>query len=449
MVTNYAKKRYITYFIATIVTLVLPWIKINGNHIFLLSFDHKKLNLFFTSFDMQELYLMPFVVILFFIGVLFLTTLGGRIWCGWACPQTVFRVIYRDFLQTKVLRIRKSIKHKEKEIEGQYFQRTIAVIILFCLALVAASNFLWFAVPPEDFFEYLKNPHEHKLLFGIVVITALFFTFDIAVLGEKFCVYVCPYARIQSTMFDQDTIQIIYDENRGGKVYDGANKLEKRGDGDCVGCESCVHICPAHIDIRRGMQLECIHCLECADACSGVMARLKKPSLISWTSPNALQNSQKVKYFRFRTIAYMVVITITMIALGFMSTKKENMLLNIGTTTELYKVSNTNDGFKVANHYTFLIQNTDLQDHEYYFEVLNPKIKIDRPLEPIQLKAGSKRKLIVSLSTNEFLVKDETRDTPLNLTIKAFAIDNKEITVERKTIFVFPKISEITKVLRN
>lgn len=117
--TSYNKKRYVTFGILTVIALVLPFIRINEKHFFLLSFDKKQLHLFFTSFDMQELYLMPFLLIMLFLGIFFMTTLGGRVWCGWACPQTIFRVIYRDLIETKLLGLRKNINNKQKEPTGQ------------------------------------------------------------------------------------------------------------------------------------------------------------------------------------------------------------------------------------------------------------------------------------------------------------------------------------------
>ncbi|MCC2988247.1 cytochrome c oxidase accessory protein CcoG, partial [Campylobacter jejuni] len=164
---------------------------------------------------------------------------------------------------------------------------------------------------------------------------------DITYLQEKFCVYVCPYARIQSVMFDHDTMQVIYDEKRGGLIYDGHTKLHKKPpEGECIGCEACVSICPTHIDIRKGMQLECINCLECADACSKVQSKFNRPSLINWTSAKAIETRSKVHYLRFRTIAYFIVLLIALLTLIIMGSKKESMLLNINRSSELYNISN-------------------------------------------------------------------------------------------------------------
>ena len=452
--THYTKRRYIVYLIVTIVALVLPFIRINGNHLFLLSFDKKQLHLFFTAFDMQELYLMPFLLIILFLSIFFLTTLGGRVWCGWSCPQTIFRVTYRDLICTKILRIRKNIKDKQKEFDGNIIKKFISIIIWVALAFIAASNFMWYFVPPEDFFAYLSNPVEHKLLVGILIGITAFLVFDVVYLAENFCVYVCPYARIQSVMFDNDTIQVIYDEGRGGKIYDGHTKLGKKPttpDAECIGCEACVRVCPTHIDIRKGMQLECINCLECSDACSEVMGKLGKKSLINWTSAKSMKSGNKVKYFRFRTIAYMVVLSIAVVALVVMTTKKEHMLLNINRATQLYSIKVLDDGtLKVQNAYTFLIQNTDNSEHSYYFDVNESKISIDRPLNPITLKAGGKKKIIVVLSTTDALANDNRHDVPLDITIHAYAKDNKElISIDRKTIFVYPKSVELEKALNS
>jgi len=438
---EYRKKRYVTFGIISIISLLLPFITIEGKHLFLLSFDRKQLHLLFTTFDMQELYLMPFLLILLFLTIFFLTTVGGRVWCGWACPQTIFRVVYRDLIETALLGIHKSIKNKQKEDEkGTSFKKVLALFIWALLSFLAASNFLWYFIPPEDFFNYLKDPMEHTVMLGFLAGLTLFLVYDIVSLKENFCVYICPYARVQSVLFDENTLQTIYDEKRGGKIYDEkGNKLGSKpalATDDCTGCEACVRVCPTHIDIRKGMQLECINCLECADACAPIMEKLGKKNLITWTSSNAIEKGTKTQYIRFRTIAYGVALTLAFIGLLAMGTTKEFMLLNINRPSQLYKI--LDDGKTVENAYTFLFQNTDAKDHQYYFEVSNKEIVIDKPSEPFLLKAGEKVKKIVLLNSVPKQIKEEGE--ALQIEIKAYAVDAKEhITVTRKTVFVFPK----------
>lgn len=443
-ITNYAKKRYFAYALIALVALTLPFVRINGNHFFLLSFDHKRLDLFFISFDTQELYLMPFVLIGLFLTIFFVTTLAGRIWCAWACPQSIFRVIFRDLIQTKLLKIHSSIKNKQKLSSANGFKKFIAVCLFYAIALVAVSNLLWYFVPPEDFFAYIQNPAEHRLLLGILIIASLLFTLDICFLQENFCVYICPYARVQSVMFDTNTLQVIYDENRGGKVFEGATKLYKKPpQGECIGCEACVAICPTHIDIRRGMQLECINCLECADACSVVQAKLGRTSLINWTSFEATQKRVPTKYLRFRTIAYCVVLLIVIIAFSVMSSKKEYMLLDINRDTELYSIKKSEDGAVVRNAYRFLFHNTDKKEHNYYFEVMldgkKDALSIVRPTKPFKLRAGKQTFQVVELQANKNLAQFSDKDTILPIQIRAYAVDEPKIEVFRDSIFVHPK----------
>ncbi len=446
--TYYVKRRYLVFFLSTIMALTIPFIRINGNHLFLLSFDRKQLQLMFTAFDMQEMYLMPFLLIMLFLGIFFMTTLGGRVWCGWACPQTIFRVIYRDLIQTKLLGIRKNIKNKQKEPQGQLFKRFIGGVIWVMLACIAASNILWYFIPPEDYFAYLANPTEHFVLIGFLSVIVGFLVYDILFLKEDFCIYVCPYARVQSVMFDDNTIQTIYNPNRGGVIYDeSGNKMWKKPPGEddeCTGCEACVKVCPTHIDIRKGMQLECINCLECADACTKVMGALKKPSLITWTSEHEVSTGERTKYFRFRTVGYMVVLSIVFSVLMVMSGKKEYMLLNINRTTQLYKIKD--EGKIIENAYTFLFQNTDRKDHKYYFEIDNPNIKIVRPKKAFNLKADKKAKKIIILRATKKLGDNARKDLPVPITITAYALDEKEkIIVKRPTTFVYPKQSIIDR----
>jgi cytochrome c oxidase accessory protein FixG len=458
----YRIKRYYFYVAITIIALILPFIKVNGNHFFLLNFDHKQLHFFFVRFDMQELYLMPFLLMLLFLGIFAMTSLGGRVWCGWACPQTIFRVIYRDLFETKLLKLRKSINNKQKEPDmskpENVTKKMIAIALWSILAFIAAADFLWYFVPPEDFFKYITEPSNHPVLMGFWIGIALFLIADIVFIKENFCIYICPYSRVQSVLYDDDTIMAIYDVQRGGVIYEGEGNnrhkvvhkrkdlLEKNPNAECVACEQCVKVCPTHIDIRKGLQLECINCLECVDACTQVQAAYERPSLVQWSSEReTLRHEGKTRYFRPKVIAYFTVLGIVLVALFIMGSKKEHMLLNVNKTTRLYKIKP--DG-SVENDYLFLFQNTDNKDHDYYFEIKNnDKIKIVRPKEPFHLGAGKKKKKVVILKTTEVLAKNNVKNTPIPITIHAFAVDDpKKISVYRKSVFVYPMLSEIKKV---
>ena len=448
----YRIKRYYGYVLSTVMALVMPFITIGGNHLFLLSFDKKQLHLLGTVFDMQEMYMMPFLLMLLFLGIFGVTAIGGRAWCGWACPQTIFRVIYRDLIEGKLLGLRR-IKNKQKEPDWSdpknASKKLIAMSIWFLLAVLASSNFMWFFIPPEDFFQYIASPADHPILIGFILGVAGFLVYDIIMLKEDFCIYICPYSRVQSVLYDDDTLQAIYSTKRGGNIYDEQhnqivfNQKDLSQDDECTACQSCVTVCPTHIDIRKGMQLECINCLECVDACTTVMGKLGKESLVQWTSTNEIEKGIPTKLMRSKTIMYAVALLIVLGMLFKMGGTKEYMLLNVNKGTQLYKVY---EGNKVINNYTFLFQNTDSKDHIYKLEIVGPlkdKMQIKR-FDQLKLSKGILAKRVVRLSTTHRLVEDAKHDTPISVTIKAYAVDEPDrVFVLRNLTFFYPRSDKL------
>eukprot|EP01155_Anaeramoeba_flamelloides_P047051 Anaeramoba_flamelloidesc40121_g1_i1.p1 GENE.c40121_g1_i1~~c40121_g1_i1.p1 ORF type:complete len:462 (+),score=-0.88 c40121_g1_i1:1425-2810(+) len=451
----YRIKRYYMYILATIVAVGTPFIQIGGNQIFLLSFDRKQLHLMGTVFDMQEMYMMPFLLMLLFLGIFAVTAIGGRAWCGWSCPQTIFRVVYRDLIETKLLGLRR-IKNKQKEPDWKKpenaSKRVIAILLWTALSLLAAADFMWYFIPPADFFAYLANPTEHMFLIGFVLAIAAFLVYDVVILKEDFCVYVCPYSRVQSVLYDDDTYQAIYSTNRGGNIYNENKEkiIFKEKDlpdpaNECTTCESCVTVCPTHIDIRKGMQLECINCLECVDACTSVMGKLGKPSLVQWTSTNDIEKNVPTKVVRSKTIMYFVALLLIVGMLFVMGGEKEYMLLNVNKTTQLYKIKEDNE---VQNNFVLLFQNTEPKKHTYKLEIVGKyadKIEIKR-FKELTLSRGKMAKKVIVLSTKEKLVDDNTKDTPITVHLRAYAVDEPErISVMRDAVFVYPRADQFDK----
>jgi cytochrome c oxidase accessory protein FixG len=307
---------------------------------------------------------------------------------------------------------------------------------------------MWYFVPPQDFFAYIQNPLEHMFLIGFVLAIAGFLIYDVIILKEDFCVYICPYSRVQSVLYDNNTLHAIYSNQRGGAIYNDKKEKTifnikdfKDPNSECTACEACVTVCPTHIDIRKGLQLECINCLECVDACTTVMGKLGKPSLVQWSSTNTIVENKPTKVFRKTTIMYMVALTLVLVLLFAMSREKEYMLLNVNKDTELYKIKEDNI---VANNYTLLFQNTESVPLTYNIEIVdNPGIEIKR-FTPFTLSPKKMAKKVLILETDKLLVDDKTKDTPISITIKAYAQENPEkVVVFRKATFFFPRSDKL------
>lgn len=423
---SYTKKRYINYALITIFVMVLPFITIDGNHMLLLSFEKLEFHFLGFSFDVNELFVMPFLLMFLFIGIFAMTSMFGRVWCGWACPQTIFRVIYRDLIESTILDLRR-IKNKQKDIDyskrKNQIRKYIGLLLWMVITLVIASNFMWYFVPPEDFFAYIQDPFEHTVLILFVLSIAMFLVYDIVFMKENFCMYVCPYSRIQSVLYDNDTKQVVYDTSRTS---------------DCTSCNACVKICPTHIDIRKGLQVECINCLECSDACDTVMTKLNKENLIQWGSTNKVLNKKNQSIWTKKNIAYFVSLFITVIFAISMMVDKQYFIVNVNKTTEMYKIKDDNT---VVNNYVFTIQNREDKIQRYFIEALdNENFELDK-FSSFELNPNERVKKIVKIKAKQRLYLSDMKDTPLSIKVRIYAVDEPKKELIKDVSFVYPKNS--------
>ncbi len=433
---SYSKKRYITYTILTIFIMGTPFITIDGNHMLLLSFVTYDFHFLGNVYNMNEFFIMPFLLMLLFIGIFAITSMFGRLWCGWGCPQTIFRVIYRDLIETFLLKLRR-IKNKQKDINynktSTKIKKYIGLLLWIALSFVIAINFMLYFVPPEDFIEYMKTPQDHFFLVMFIISIVVFLVYDIVFMKEHFCTYVCPYSRIQSVLYDNNTKQVVYNHNRGGQIYPNNEKSifnvkQWSGSEECTTCEACVKVCPTHIDIRKGLQVECINCLECSDACSTVMGKLGKKSLIYWGSTNSVLLEKFEKFLNPRNFVYIAALVICILFTAYFMSEKEPFLVNINKNTELYKVD---ENGKVVNNYLLTIHNSADKRYTFDIEVLDKNITIKR-YTPITLNPQQTRKTVLILVS-----KNKINTSKINLLF--YAKENKEVKMEKKILFFSPK----------
>lgn len=416
----------------------------------LLSFDKLQFHFVGFVFNMNELYVMPFLLMFMFIGIFAMTAIFGRVWCGWACPQTIFRVIYRDLIESTILDLRK-INNKQKDINYKkgynQIKKYISLFLWVIISLIISTNFMWYFVPPEDFFVYIQNPNEHVFMVMFIISVAMFLVYDIVFMKENFCTYVCPYSRIQSVLYDDDTRQVIYDTNRGGDVYEKGEKSifnikQWENNEECTACEACVKVCPTNIDIRKGLQVECINCLECSDACSKVMGKLGKPSLIAWGSTNGILNKISRSLFNKRNNMYYGALILSLVLAGVFASTKEFFLVNVNKTTKLYSIK---EDQKVTNNYILTFHNT--QDKPYTYDIRledNENFRIKR-FNSFTLSAKKRVKKIFIIETTKRLFVSDSKDHAFKIKIIAFAKENPKMEVTREVSFVYPKNSLFKK----
>ena len=434
---TYTKKRYLVYLISTVLIMTIPFIKINDNHLLLLSFEKLEFHFLGLAFSVSELYVMPFLLMFLFIGIFAMTSMLGRIWCGWACPQTIFRVIYRDLIESTILDLRR-IKNKQKDIDynkkSNQMKKYFAIFLWSIISLIISSNFMLYFVPPEDFFNYIQNPQEHSFMIMFIICVAMFLVYDIVFMKENFCTYVCPYSRIQSVLYDDDTKQVTYDFNRGGEVYVNREKsifnIKQWNDNqECTTCEACVKVCPTHIDIRKGLQVECINCLECSDACATVMGKLGKESLINWGSTNKVINRKNISIFTKRNITYFVSLFLTLFLAFYFSLEKEDFVANVNKTTELYKIDENKN---ISNNYIVTIHNTQDKTLTFDINVLDKENFRVKKFDEVSLDAGKKaKKILIIEKINDNKNKNHT------ISIEISTLD-KQHKIIKKISFIEP-----------
>ena len=379
----------------------LPFLKINGESA--LRFDVPSLQLYFFGLDlwMEEFFIVLIAVIFLSLLVILFTLLLGRIWCGWMCPQTVI-ADFTSFVDR--------VKYKG------IAEKVVPYSATFVISLFVAANLIWYFVSPYDFFPRLLEGRLGDVIWWFwIVLTAILFL-NFVLVRRTFCATVCPYAKLQSTLFDSRTLLVAFDPRRRD---------------ECIECMACVRTCPVGIDIRKGQNAACIHCAECIDSCTGVMMPRRKKSLIGYFFG---QPGDRGKILRLNVV---LIGLVTAAFLAFFV-----YLLYTRVPVDMTVLPNysfqprINSEGKAINSYIISLRNMGRKDLDFKIVVQgNSGMARIVPDGTLHVKAGYSKNIPVYITISDVNRKKEVR----SITLSVVSADDDTLTVTKKANFIFPE----------
>jgi cytochrome c oxidase accessory protein FixG len=383
-----------------VVLLGLPWVQIGGHPAILLDIPHRQFFLLGEAYNAQDAWLLFFLLTGVGFSLVATTTLFGRAWCGYACPQTVFiEGVFR-----RIERLIEGPREARLKLERapwgpeKIARKAVKQALFLAVSVIIAHAVLGYFFPIRTLVQLVSaGPRAHLEAFvWTTAVTALVY-FDFGWFREQFCVIMCPYGRLQSAMTDRDTIQVGYDARRG----EPRGKLKVLGRGDCVDCRRCIHVCPTGIDIRQGLQLDCIGCTACIDACDEVMIKVGQPAgLIRYDSERGFAG-EKTKIWRPRTAAYLAAGLLGLAAVSFALHARQSFEVNILRSPTPY----TLDEGEVRNVLRLHLVGKGSAVATYQIEALGPasdRVIISRPTVELSGSGSVEIPVIVHVPLADF-----------------------------------------------
>jgi cytochrome c oxidase accessory protein FixG len=440
---KFAMSRWFFVWATQLVFYGLPWLAWNDRQAVLFDLVNRKFYILGLVFWPQDVIYLTVLLIISAYSLFLFTAVAGRLWCGYACPQTVYTEIFMWI---------------ERLIEGDRMKRMKldqSKVGARKIGLKAAKHAIWIAVALwtgftfVGYFTPIKTLAQEVTALGLgpwETFWVLFYGFatygNAGWMREQVCKYMCPYARFQSAMFDSDTLIISYDRARGEERGARARNTDykARGLGDCVDCGICVQVCPTGIDIRDGLQYECIGCAACIDGCNRVMDKMGYPrGLIRYATESALKKGYTAaqmfrRIFRPRVLVYTAVLWAIIIAAGL--TLVQRVPLKVDVIRDRVTASRADDPI-IENVYRLQIMNASEQRRAVRIEVAGIEtIELSSERQPIELGPASQRAVPVRLSAQREGLRSGSNT--IVFTIKSVQASGEEIVITEKAVFVAP-----------
>jgi cytochrome c oxidase accessory protein FixG len=383
--STWRARRWVAYALM-LLFVVLPWVRVGGRPLVLLDVLHREFTLFGRTFLATDGVLLMLLLLAIFLAVVLVSAVLGRAWCGWACPQTV----YMEFLFRPLERLFEGPRERQLELDrkGANGRRLLKYVAFVLPAVLLGNSFLAYFVGTDALVAWVAvSPLRHPEPFMVMAAVSALTWIDFSYFREQMCTVVCPYARLQSVLLDRRSLVVGYDARRGEPRGKGK---PKPGFGDCIDCSACVTTCPTGIDIREGLQLECIACAQCADACDAIMDKIKKPrGLIRYAAQQTLETGKVSGFLRPRVLIYAALFVTLLVALVATARARGSaeviVLRGLGAPFELREGLST-------NQIRIKVRNRSNQTRRYRIELLGaPGARLIAPENPLEVSAHAQR----------------------------------------------------------
>lgn len=337
----------------------LPFLQWNGRQAILFDLAQRRFHIFALEIWPQDFILLTFILLGLALFLFFATALLGRVWCGYACPQTVYTEVFLWIEQAIEGNRSEQLKLARQPWNGEKIaKRGGKYLAWVAVAFISGASFVGYFTPIRQLIPDLLTFNAPFAAWFWVIFYGGFCYLQAGIVREKFCKFMCPYARFQGAMFDRHTLIIAYDEARGEprRRLKKTDRDKPESLGFCVDCTMCVQVCPTGIDIRDGLQLGCIACAACIDACDNMMDQIGAPrGLIRYTSSTALREGGKTRFVRPKTLGYGLVLAVTFVLFVITLATKSNVEINILRDRNVF--ARNVAGQKVQNSYIVKVLN--------------------------------------------------------------------------------------------